>query len=106
MFEDVGFKHLLSENVEELVLNDYARLYKENLAAHFVIRIDGYIASMAGAFIKSDMPFCYFKTPTYGFIGYVYTLPQHRRQGLASKLSKGALDWLRGKGISSVRLLA
>ena len=106
MFKDAGLRHLLKENIEKVVLGDYKKMYEKDIAAHFVCRINGQIAAMTGAFIKSDIPYCYYKTPIYGFIGDVYTLSQYRNKGIASMLNKCALRWLRAKGVASVRLLA
>jgi len=61
---------------------------------------------MAGGFIKSDIPYRYFKKPRYGFVGDVYTLPEARKLGLAKKLSALVLDWLKHQHIDVVRLLA
>jgi len=61
---------------------------------------------MAGAFLKSDIPYRYFSVPQYGFIGDVYTAEGFRRRGLAKHLSELALCWLGSKDVRMVRLLA
>jgi predicted GNAT family acetyltransferase len=62
--------------------------------------------AMAGGFLKSDLPYRYYKTPRYGFVGDVYTSPAVRNKGLASQLSQMVLDWLKSQGVRHVRLLA
>ena len=106
MFEDAGLSDLLKEDIEQHILNDYKTMYKQNTAVHYIYNINGNIAAMTGAFIKSDIPYCYYKTRIYGFIGDVYTVHQHRDKGFASMLNRCALKWLQEKGVTSVRLLA
>lgn len=106
MFRDTGLAHPLAKDAEGRVLNSYRELYTYDRAAHFLAVRDGRIAAMAGAFIKSDLPYCFFERPIYGFIGDVYTDPRDRRRGLARRLSRDALAWLRGRDVGTVRLLA
>jgi GNAT superfamily N-acetyltransferase len=106
MFRDAGAAHLLAKDAADRILSSYRELYTCNRAAHFLAVRDGRIVGMAGAFIKSDIPYCYFAPPLYGFIGDVYTIPEHRRRGLARMLSRRALDWLRSQPVAAVRLLA
>ena len=73
MFEDAGFSNLLTPNVENLVYSHYQGLYADHLAIHFLAVADRHFVAMAGAFIKSDIPYCFFRNPHYGFIGDVYT---------------------------------
>ncbi|MBS1212955.1 MAG: Acetyltransferase family protein [Proteobacteria bacterium] len=106
MFTDAGLAGLLAENARYLVKRSYQALYAQGLAAHFVANEEGEIVAMAGAFIKSDLPYCYYRNPRYGFIGDVYTRPDFRRRGLARELSNRAIGWLRDKGLAEVKLLA
>jgi len=106
MLEEAGFLNLYVSNPYETVLNDYTQLYQSKLALHFVAEKDHVLVSMTGAFIKSDIPFYYFKTPNYGFIGDVYTKQAYRKQGLAKTLSESAIAWLKSQQIEMIRLLA
>jgi GNAT superfamily N-acetyltransferase len=106
MFEEASRAHLLAADAEDLVRAHYQSWYADGLAAHFLALADGQIAALAGAFVKSDLPYCFFARPSYGFIGDVYTLPAWRRRGLARRLSLQALAWLREGGAGEVRLLA
>ena len=76
------------------------------IASHFIAKSDGVIVAMVGAFIKSDIPFRYYSTPMYGFIGDVYVVKNYRHKGVARRLSQNALSWLRIKEITMVKLLA
>lgn len=52
-----------------------------------------------GAVIKEDVPFCFFKTPMYGYIVDVYCIPEKRRNGYSSKIIEELLQWLKIKGV-------
>ncbi|MGI9433549.1 MAG: GNAT family N-acetyltransferase [Geminicoccaceae bacterium] len=106
MFQAGGKGHLLAEDFVPLVLADYQELYGSSKARHLLAVEGGQIRSMAGGFIKDDIPYRYFKQARYGFLGDVYTLPSSRDLGLAAKLSGLVLDWLRQEGVDMVRLLA
>ena len=106
MFDDSGHGDLLAADAKSIIANDYRCLYQENKAIHYVARSNGIIVATAGGFIKSDLPFRYFVNSWYGFIGDVYTTPEFRGKGIATKLSKSVMDWLKKQGISMVRLLA
>lgn len=106
MFKEAGIEHLLLENSKDRIYQDYKEMYSNSDAIHYAIRVDGIIVSIAGAFIKSDIPYRYFKNTEYGFIGDVYTVSEFRRNGLATKLTEKALAWLKDRSVTSVRLLA
>lgn len=106
MFAETGHAGLLADNASEMVLADYRTLYAAQLARHFIAKLGTTIVGCAGAFIKEDIPFRYFKIPRYGFIGDVYVDPANRGCGIASRLSTDALAWLRAQDIGMVRLLA
>lgn len=106
MFEEAGFSHLLAQDAASVVLRDYQQLYDEGYATHMVARSGTEIVGCAGAFLKSDLPFRYFDPPQYGFLGDVYTNRRYRGQGIATKLSADAIEWLRGRDVRMVRLLA
>ncbi len=105
MFRDVGASNLLSEDVFDIIIEDCRKLYDRDEAIHFVAVCDSTIIATAGAFLKSDLPYCYFQVPFYGFIGDVYTESTYRRQGLAHRLSEMAVDWLKSKEVAMIKLL-
>ena len=106
MFIEFGRGDLLAKNFESIVIKDYESLYRKDLAKHFVCEVNDKPVAIVGAFIKSDLPFRYFVFSSYGFIGDVYTCQDQRGNGLASTLNNQAIDWLKSKGVSYVRLLA
>lgn len=106
MFEEAGHLKLLAADAGCLILADYQRLYAREQANHFVARVDGRIVAMVGAFLKSGLPFRYFRRFHYGFVGDVYTVPEFRGQKIATRLNETAMTWLRVRGVSMVRLLA
>ena len=106
MFREFGYDKHLAKNAREIIIEDYTRMYEENLAVHFLAKMDDRVVGMAGAFIKSDIPYRYFANNQYGFIGDVYTLPGYRNLGISMKLNEEALGWLKDYGVNCVRLLA
>ena len=106
MFEDSGHINLLCNDAKSLFKSEYTKMYSEHKAIHFVEEVEGKIVSCAGAFIKNDIPYCFYSNPFYGFIGDVYTLPEYRKNGYATKLTNNAINWLREKGVGRVSLLA
>lgn len=106
MLEESKHKRLLHPNSASIILQDYQRLYATNKARHFVAFLEDKIVAMAGAFLKSDLPFRYFYRDTYGYIGDVYTEPSFRNQGIATRLSTDALVWLKSEKVEMVRLFA
>lgn len=106
MFREFGYDKHLAKNAREIIIEDYLQMYEENLATHLLAKVDESVVGMAGAFVKSDIPYRYFANSQYGFIGDVYTLPDYRNLGISMKLNEEALSWLKDYGVSSVRLLA
>ena len=106
MFRDIGISDLLSEDAFDIIVEDYRGLYDRDEAIHFVAVHDSMIIATAGAFLKSDLPYRYFKVPFYGFIADVYTESIYRRQGLAQRLSGMAVDWLKSKESVMIKLVA
>ncbi|WP_368657062.1 GNAT family N-acetyltransferase [Metabacillus halosaccharovorans] len=106
MFKEVGMEHLLREDFVNAVEKTYKKLYETGKAIHFVIEHESDIVACAGAFIKEDIPYCFYKEEQYGFIGDVYVEPLFRNQGYAKKLTNEVLDWFSKKEINTVRLLA
>lgn len=106
MFEDAGLRHLLKADVEREIREAYEDGYRSDTIRHYVRDADGEVVACAGAFLKSDLPYFFYRAEFYGFIGDVYVLPAYRRQGYARRLTEEAIGWLRGKGAEMIRLLA
>lgn len=103
MFESVGTL-LLQENVENLILDKYRELYKEDKCCHYIIYENERPIVIGGAVIKDDVPFCFFKTPFYGYVIDVYCIPEERKKGYATKIMESVLAWLEEKGVHNIKL--
>jgi GNAT superfamily N-acetyltransferase len=106
MMVEAGGSHLLADDWRELTQAHYAQGYRNRSCVHFGWKQDGCIVATAGALIRNDFPFFTFKTRRYGWIMDVYVLPEYRRRGLASSLTRNTLEWLRSKDIVVARLSA
>lgn len=106
MFEEVGMSHLLMDNFIDEVISTYKTLYLSGKAQHFVFEDNKKIIACAGAFIKEDIPYCFYKELKYGFVGDVYVEPQFRKMGYAKALTNAVLKWISEQDIRTVRLLA
>lgn len=104
MFEELGIEHIFQDNVEEEIKQEYIKLYKEDKGFHFMICEENKIVAIGGAVIKSDVPFCFFKSPYYGYIIDVYCIPEKRRKGYATEIMKAILALLKEKKINVVKL--
>lgn len=106
MFKETGMEHALGEDFIQKVQSVYREMYEKGKAQHFVIEHEGQLIACGGAFIKEDLPYCFYRDPQYGFIGDVYVEEQFRRQGYAKELTNAVLEWLFDRDIQTVRLLA
>jgi len=73
---------------------------------HQFISAHGSSGGTAGALIRNDSTSFTFTARRYGWIMDVYLIPEYRRRGLARQLTGQAMQWLREKGIVTVRLTA
>lgn len=106
LFRESGHLHLLADQAKEIILQHYTALYERDEATHFIVRQEKRIIACSGGFLKSDLPYCFYKQPFYGFIGDVYTIPEVRGKGLGTELTKATIAWLKSKGVRTIRLLA
>ncbi|UGB28799.1 GNAT family N-acetyltransferase [Metabacillus sp. B2-18] len=106
MFKEVGMEDLLRDDFVQVVDKIYEELYVLEKAIHFVVERNNEIIACAGAFIKEDIPYCFYKENQYGFIGDVYVDPKFRNQGYARKLTNEVLEWFSKREIHTIRLLA
>lgn len=106
MFQEVGMAGILMDGFIDEVIRCYGKMYRSGTARHFVIESEGQLMACAGAFIKADIPYCFYRDRKYGFIGDVYVSAEHRRKGYARALTQAVLDWFREQDIKTVRLLA
>ena len=104
MFKEVGSINLLRDNAEELILKKYMELYNEEKGVHYLISENGNTIACGGAVIKDDVPFCFFKTPIYGYIIDVYCVPEKRRNGCSTQIMQELIKWLCDKGVHNIKL--
>lgn len=104
MFDEVGTLSLLKENVDDLILEKYRSLYREDKCCHFILYDNETPIAIAGAVIKEDIPFCFFKTPFYGYIIDVYCIPKERKKGYATQVVTSVMNWLEEKGVNNIKL--
>ncbi len=97
----------LIDGARELFIEWYSKEYGRGTMTHFIAWADnGSPAAVAGALIKDDYPNKCFKPGYYGCIMDVYTVPDHRNAGLATKLLIKIQNWLLNKGAYEARLAA
>ncbi len=106
MFQDVEMEHILRDDFVDKVEKTYLELYHTKKAIHFLLEKDDTIIACGGAFIKEDIPYCFYKKPQYGFIGDVYVEKSYRRNGYGRLLTNCAIDWLKKRNMKRIHLLA
>lgn len=104
MFTEVGSIAMLQDHAEKQIYEKYKELYEEEKGCHYLVYENDQVIACGGAIIKEDVPFCFFKTPMYGYLIDVYCIPEKRRNGYASKIVEELLKWLQGKGVHSIKL--
>ncbi len=104
MFTEVGSVAFLRENAERQIYETYKELYQAGKCCHYLAYENDRVIACGGAVIKEDIPFCFFKTPMYGYIVDVYCIPEKRRNGYASRITEEVLNWLKDKGVHTVKL--
>lgn len=106
MSEELGISHILEDNIEDKIKEEYTKLYNEDKCFHYLVYEENKIVAIGGAVIKNDIPFCFFKTPYYGYIIDIYCIPEKRRNGYATKIIEAILNLLKEKNIKMVKLKA
>ena len=104
MFKEVGSISMLRDNAEELIYEKYRELYNEDKCCHYLIYENDRAIACGGAIIKDEAPFCFFKTPMYGYIVDVYCVPDKRKNGYSSEIVEELIKWLKGKEIHNIKL--
>lgn len=104
MFREAGSIRLLQDGAEERIAAAYRDLYRQQKCCHYLVEDEGVAVACGGAVIKDDVPFCFFKTPCYGYIMDVYCEPASRRRGYVTQLVQQVIAWLRKKGVHNIKL--
>lgn len=105
MFEEVGVGSLVIPDAEAEISSVYGALLECGDLQHFVAVHETQIVACAVGIVKREAPFCFISPGFYGFLADVYTHPDFRRRGCAAILTQLALDWLKVKGVRTVRLI-
>ncbi len=96
-----------SERVNE-VRNLFLKESEEN-NLRFRVAVDeqGNIVACAGGLIRMEYATPLSEEPTpFGWVISVYTIPHHRKKGLASQLVEEVCSWLKERGARRARLWA
>lgn len=67
-----------------------------------VAEIEGEIVASGYALTKRARP--YLNHDHYAYLGFMYTKPSHRGQGINRMIINTLVDWSRGKGLEEIRL--
>lgn len=108
LFDEMGVPETaLIDGSHDALVERYNREFDAENIQHFIAYDKNKAPlAIAGALIKSDFPYYLFKPGYYGWIIDVYTVPQHRGKGLASRLMKLTAQWLIGKRAREAKLIA
>ncbi len=92
-----GWRRRFSAYVDELRADDAAMF--------FVAELDGALVGMGGVYkLRNHRSVIYGVASAY--VTSVYVAPEHRRLGLASRITQAAVAWAREHGCAVVRLRA
>lgn len=104
MAKELGIDFIFQENIEEKIKDVYLNLYRKDTCVHFILFEKERPVAIGGAMLKEDIPFCFFKTPYYGFIMDIYCTPEKRRNGYGTEIMKELLKWLEEKKVHTIKL--
>lgn len=99
-----GFSIFFTRWCWKKIYEKYKELYQNGKGCHYLIYEKDKVIACGGAVIKEDVPFCFFKTPMYGYIIDVYCVPEKRRNGYASKIMDELIKWLKDNGVHNIKL--
>jgi GNAT superfamily N-acetyltransferase len=81
-------------DIQKMILASYIEV--------LVAEIDSVIVSSGYARIEEAKP--YLNHKTYAYLGFMYTVPQHRGKGVNAKIIEALKDWCRSQQIFELRL--
>jgi GNAT superfamily N-acetyltransferase len=73
---------------------------------YFVAELDGAAVGTGLAMLRPSIAAAYVPAPLRGYLAHVFVEPHARRRGVARALTVAALQWLRERGCTNVRLIA
>jgi GNAT superfamily N-acetyltransferase len=108
MSRDAGF---ISDADDVSELREATRRYMlERIGSEeflcWIAEVDGAPAASAGVIVRSGPPNLRDTTGREAYLLNVYTLPEHRRKGLATALTERVLDWCASQGFRKLSLHA
>jgi GNAT superfamily N-acetyltransferase len=110
LFSDTGVpRDAFSDDLDSTLLQDYTDAYKRKDMLHFLAydrETDGQPAAIAGLLLKRDFPYYLFKPGYYGWVIDVYTEPEYRGRGLATRLLEKVRLWGQEKGVAELKLIS
>jgi GNAT superfamily N-acetyltransferase len=110
LFEDTGVPlSAFRDDLDSLLLEEYTRAYQRDEMIHFFAydpnKTEQPVAT-AGILLKRDFPYYLFKPGFYGWVIDVYTQPEYRGAGLATKLLEQVKIWALAKGVQEIKLIS
>lgn len=106
MFAEMGFSEVSLAAMDREALPYFARAFEEGAYHHWFVDRRGLAVAGAGVSVLPFYPGPRDPRPQRAWMLNVYTEPEFRRQGLASRVVEAAIDWCRRNGIGSVYLHA
>lgn len=110
LFRDTGVpSEAFREDLDTFIFREYTNAYKNKDMIHFFAY--GALnseqpAAVAGILIKRDFPYYLFKPGHYGWVIDVYTEPEYRGHGLATRLMELVRRWALAKGVQELKLIS
>ena len=87
---------------EDYTYYDIAALIESSLALVAVAECDGKV--VGSGYVQQRASRHYYKNPHHGYVGFMYTLPQYRRNGVAKSILGFLGEWARENGMDELRL--
>ena len=81
---------------------DLKALILQDKSEVLVVEQDGQIVGSGYALIKDAKP--YLHHDIYAYLGFMYVLPSHRKQGINKMILEGLKNWSKEQGLSEMRL--
>lgn len=108
MFEDMGYRdsRMLDSMDEKFAVWLRDRLAREVYLGWFALTPDEQIVAGVGLWLLDWPPGPLDQSSLRGYVLNVYTAPDYRYRGLASKLMQTLLEWCRAQGIHTISLHA
>lgn len=87
---------------EDYTYYDLSALVESSLAMVAVAQFDGKV--VGSGYVQKRASRHYYKNPHHGYVGFMYTLPQYRRKGVARSVLRYLGEWAKENGMDELRL--